>query len=157
MKKVLLVMSLLSLFAIGCSSSSDNSAPPSPAPTVSVSPSPSPSASQLTLGTAFTPSSVEYLVDGNGQTLYTSSADSSGVSNCTGGCLSVWPALILQAGETVVTTGDAQSSSVSSFQRTDDGTTQVTYNGLPLYYFSDDTSPGMTSGDGVGGFSIVTP
>jgi hypothetical protein len=36
-----------------------------------------------------------------------------------------------------------------------DGTTQVTYGGLPLYYWQGDTKVGDVTGDGVNGFSIA--
>ena len=37
----------------------------------------------------------------------------------------------------------------------DDGREQVTYNGLPLYYFANDKAPGDTKGQGVGGVWFV--
>lgn len=33
-----------------------------------------------------------------------------------------------------------------------DGTTQVTYNGHPLYYFIADLAAGMANGEGIGAF-----
>jgi predicted lipoprotein with Yx(FWY)xxD motif len=33
----------------------------------------------------------QYLADKDGKTLYTYGADTSGVSNCTGSCMSTWP------------------------------------------------------------------
>jgi predicted lipoprotein with Yx(FWY)xxD motif len=33
-----------------------------------------------------------------------------------------------------------------------DGTTQVTYNGHPLYYFIGDSAPGMANGEGIDAF-----
>jgi hypothetical protein len=42
------------------------------------------------------------------------------------------------------------NSKVGTITRSD-GTTQVTYNGHPLYYFSGDKAPGDTNGQGVGG------
>ena len=40
----------------------------------------------------------------------------------------------------------------------DDGSTQVTYNGWPLYYFQDDAAPGDTNGQGLGGvWFLVSP
>jgi predicted lipoprotein with Yx(FWY)xxD motif len=32
-----------------------------------------------------------------------------------------------------------------------DGTTQATYNGWPLYFYSGDTEPGHTRGHSIGG------
>jgi predicted lipoprotein with Yx(FWY)xxD motif len=37
----------------------------------------------------------------------------------------------------------------------DDGTVQVTYNDLPLYYFANDAKPGDTVGQNVGGVWFV--
>ena len=40
----------------------------------------------------------------------------------------------------------------------DDGSTQVTYNGWPLYYFQDDVAPGDTNGQGMEGvWFLVSP
>ena len=36
------------------------------------------------------------------------------------------------------------------------GTTQVTYGGLPLYYWQGDTKAGDITGNGVNGFSVAT-
>ena len=39
-----------------------------------------------------------------------------------------------------------------------DGTYQVTYNGMPLYFYSGDTASEQTNGQGVGGnWSIAKP
>jgi predicted lipoprotein with Yx(FWY)xxD motif len=46
---------------------------------------------------------------------------------------------------------------VGTFTRTDDGTTQVTYKGLPLYFWKGDTKPGDVTGQGIGGFSVAKP
>ncbi len=35
-------------------------------------------------------------------------------------------------------------------EREDDGTYQVTYNGMPLYYYIDDKAPGDVTGQGKG-------
>jgi len=83
----------------------------------------------------------------NGMTLYTFTKDvaGNGASACTGGCLTNWPALTIAAGDTP--TGDATvSGQLGTIVRADNGATQVTYNGLPLYFFSKDTAPGDTNG-----------
>ena len=83
----------------------------------------------------------------NGMTLYTFTKDvaGSGTSACTGGCLTNWPALTIAAGDTP--TGDSTvSGTLGTIVRADNGATQVTYNGLPLYFFAKDTAPGDTNG-----------
>ncbi len=83
----------------------------------------------------------------NGMTLYTFTKDvaGSGKSNCTGGCLTAWPALTISAGATP--TGDATvTGQLGTIVRADNGQTQVTYNGLPLYFFQNDKAPGDTNG-----------
>ena len=88
------------------------------------------------------------LIAGSNQmTLYifTQDVKDSGVSACTGGCLTTWPALTVAAGETP-TAGEGVPGTLGTITRTDDGTIQVTYNGLPLYFFVSDTAPGDAAG-----------
>jgi predicted lipoprotein with Yx(FWY)xxD motif len=48
-------------------------------------------------------------------------------------------------------------SKFSTITRTD-GTTQVTYNGWPLYYYAKDQQAGDTTGEGVGSvWYLVSP
>ena len=42
------------------------------------------------------------------------------------------------------------TGTLTTFARPD-GTMQVAYNGIPLYYFAKDTKAGDTTGQGVGG------
>jgi len=83
----------------------------------------------------------------NQMTLYTFDNDvaGSGVSACTGGCLANWPALTIAAGDTP-TGGAGVTGTLATIVRADNGATQVTYNGLPLYFFISDTAPGNTNG-----------
>ena len=88
------------------------------------------------------------LVDGaTGLTLYIFTKDTkdSGKSVCTGGCLDAWPALTVGAGETP-TGGDGVTGTLGTITREDDGSLQVTYNGLPLYFFKNDAEPGDLNG-----------
>jgi len=84
---------------------------------------------------------------GNQMTLYTFDKDvaGSGVSNCTGGCLTTWPALTVAAGDTP-TGGAGVTGTLGTITRADNGALQVTYNGLPLYFFANDKAPGDTNG-----------
>jgi predicted lipoprotein with Yx(FWY)xxD motif len=88
------------------------------------------------------------LADGTGRILYVFTDDTAGVSNCSGDCLANWPALVSEGAPTLGEGLDA--ADFGSITR-DDGGTQITVNGLPLYYFAGDTAPGQTNGQGVGG------
>jgi predicted lipoprotein with Yx(FWY)xxD motif len=69
-------------------------------------------------------------------------------SNCTGACAAVWPP--------VAPPNVALTSPFASFTRSD-GSTELSYNGKPLYTFVNDTQPDMASGDGVNGFHVARP
>jgi predicted lipoprotein with Yx(FWY)xxD motif len=88
------------------------------------------------------------LVDGTtGMTLYNFTKDvkDSGKSVCTGGCLDTWPALTVKAGATP-TGGAGVAGTFGTITREDNGALQVTYNGLPLYFFKNDKAPGDLNG-----------
>jgi predicted lipoprotein with Yx(FWY)xxD motif len=83
----------------------------------------------------------------NDMTLYNFTKDTkdSGTSACTGSCLETWPALTVAAGETPVA-GEGVTGKLGTITRSDDGSIQVTYNGLPLYFFKNDKAPGDLNG-----------
>ncbi len=81
-------------------------------------------------------------------TLYTFDNDTMGVSNCTGGCLTTWPALYAPADAT--TFGD-----FTVIVRTG-GDKQWAYKGKALYFYVGDTAPDQTNGDYTG-WSIARP
>lgn len=87
----------------------------------------------------------KYLTDGTGKTLYLYTPDTSSASSCYGKCIANWPAFVTN-GAPQAGTG-ATASMLGTSSRTD-GTTQVTYNGHPLYLFKGDKSAGDTSGQG---------
>ena len=85
------------------------------------------------------------LVDSQGRTLYLFKKDSGTTSACTGACATAWPPL-RTTGKPIAGSG-TNASLVGTATRAD-GTTQVTYNGHPLYLFVKDTKPGDTNGEG---------
>lgn len=89
------------------------------------------------------------LVGPNGMTLYTFGMDEEGVlaSACEDNCAVAWPPLVVPAGSEVMVAGDVMGE-VTTFERPD-GTTQVAYNGWPLYYWFRDVVPGDTTGHNV--------
>ncbi len=89
------------------------------------------------------------LVDGQGRTLYLFEADKGAMSNCAGACANVWPPLAT-AGKPTAGAG-VDAAQLGTTKRAD-GSTEVTYNGHPLYTYAGDTAPGQTSGQAITGF-----
>jgi predicted lipoprotein with Yx(FWY)xxD motif len=90
------------------------------------------------------------LVNGKGVTLYLFQKDKKGKSACSGACAKAWPPLLTKGKPQG--SGGVQSSKLGTTRRAD-GTTQVTYNGHPLYTFiKDNNKPGVVSGQGVDAF-----
>ena len=87
-----------------------------------------------------------YLTDGDGKTLYYFTKDSSGMSACTGDCIKNWPAF---SADSFVVPSTMNASDFATITR-DDGTTQVTFKGYPLYYFIKDQKRGQITGQAVG-------
>jgi predicted lipoprotein with Yx(FWY)xxD motif len=97
-----------------------------------------------------------YLVGADGMTLYIFFRDAPGVSNCVDQCAENWPPLTVDS-EDALTVGDDIPGQVGVIER-EDGSLQVTYNELPLYYWAADAGPGDTTGDGFANlWSIVEP
>ena len=87
----------------------------------------------------------EILIGPNRLTLYIFDRDIEGVSNCAGGCLNAWPPLLVDKEPAL---GDGVTATIGTITR-GDGSTQVTVNGFPAYYWQGDTEEGDTGGQGV--------
>jgi len=142
-----------------CSSSSkaaSTTTPAAPGPATTAAPATTSNggtAATATVASAMTKLGV-VLVDDKGMTLYTSSGDKTpGTSSCTGTCAKVWPPLTVTGTPTYA--ASLTASAFSTITRAD-GTTQLAYNGKPLYTFASDAAAGDTTGQGVGGFSVAT-
>ena len=99
----------------------------------------------------------DFLVAPNGMTVYTFANDEPGVSNCTEGCLENWPAVRALDGDRLVG-ADGVMGEISSIVREDNNRIQVTYNGMPLYFFANDEAPGDVNGQGAGDvWFVVAP
>lgn len=97
-----------------------------------------------------------YLIGPDGMTLYFFANDTPGTSNCSGQCITNWPALTVPE-NLEPTSAEEASGELGVFVR-DDGARQVTYNGMPLYYWVQDMKTGDTTGDGVGDvWDLATP
>lgn len=186
MKKIIFASSIILLVAAGCSSSQQAAVQTTPVAQTDQSPTPSPTATAMTTPTPSsvmsptpsptaspkpTPSQTQVqgtvvlklgssilgqeLTANNGMTLYYSAADSSNVSNCTGSCASSWPPYTVAAG-TRVAAATGLTGKVGTINRAD-GTSQVTYNNKPLYFWTGDAKAGDTTGNMVNGFYVVKP
>jgi predicted lipoprotein with Yx(FWY)xxD motif len=144
---------LAALAACSSSSSSSSSAPTTSSPTTSNAPAGSSasassgSASGAAAATAeglktASIGGVTLLTNAKGFTLYSFAPDTATKSACSGACAAAWPP---QTAPATVT------SPYTSIKRPD-GTTQLVFNGHPLYTFTGDTAPGTASGNGVNAF-----
>jgi predicted lipoprotein with Yx(FWY)xxD motif len=90
------------------------------------------------------------LTGAGGRTVYTFDKDEPGKSNCTGGCLSAWPAFTAKP--------EAVAKGEFGLINTSGGARQWTVNGKPLYYYVGDAKAGDRNGDGQGGvWHVVKP
>ena len=79
--------------------------------------------------------------------LYLYTPDTTTESTCYDQCATAWPPLLTDTADVTAGTG-MDATLIGTTERTD-GTTQVTYNDHPLYYYAEDTEPGDTEGQGV--------
>ncbi len=108
--------------------------------------SPAASATANSSGTALrttTIGGVKVLTNAKGFTLYWFVPDTSTTSNCNGGCASFWPPVKGPA-----TAGSGVTGTLATIKR-DDGSTQASYDGHPLYTYVADTAPGQAKGNGI--------
>jgi predicted lipoprotein with Yx(FWY)xxD motif len=98
------------------------------------------------------------LVDGSGRTLYLFEKDQPNQSACAGACVAAWP---VDPTSGAPKAGSGVKASLVGTIKRGDGSTQVTYNKHPLYYFSGDSGAGQQHGQGVDAFGakwfVVTP
>jgi predicted lipoprotein with Yx(FWY)xxD motif len=98
------------------------------------------------------------LVDGSGRTLYLFEKDQPDQSACAGACVAAWP--VDQTSGAPKAGSGVTASLLGSIKRSD-GTTQVTYNKHPLYYYAGDSQPGQLNGQAINAFGaewyVLTP
>jgi predicted lipoprotein with Yx(FWY)xxD motif len=155
-----LVTAASAIAIAGCGGSSSSGGGASPSPVAAATPSAAASAPAgppavliKTYTATVAGTSETILADVAGATLYYRTSDTS-TSVCSGACAAVWPPLLLARGT------PASSSTLSGTLSllVDGNGNQVTYNGHPLYRYSNDTGPGDTKGEGLGGvWHVATP
>jgi predicted lipoprotein with Yx(FWY)xxD motif len=92
------------------------------------------------------------LVDGSGETLYLFEKDQPDQSACSGACVAAWP---VDHSSGTPTAGSGVTASLLGTIRRGDGTTQVTYDHHPLYYYAGDSGAGQQHGQGVDAFGAA--
>ncbi|MBI4491422.1 MAG: hypothetical protein HY690_01350 [Chloroflexi bacterium] len=117
-------------------------------------PQPTTQAAQPTVTTATETKLGTMLTDARGMALYLYTRDEPNVSTCYDQCAQNWPPLLATSGDPTAAAG--LSGTLGTTVRKD-GTRQVTYNGIPLYYWFKDAKPGDTTGQGVGNVWFVVP
>jgi len=162
------------LFAAACGTASTGAygqpaSSPSVAPVVAPSASPAPiyptpvsPTPKVATGTKIDVGSTRLgrvLVDGMGRTLYLFVADTGTKSTCnSSACVQYWPPLLTTGAPQA---GAGVNAGLLGTTKRQDGTTEVTYAGHPLYYFISDNKAGDVTGQGINGFGgpwyVVSP
>jgi predicted lipoprotein with Yx(FWY)xxD motif len=86
------------------------------------------------------------LVDSSGKVLYTNDMDTGSKIACTDQCLTEWVPLAAPGSGQPTSDDSAVQSKLGTVKRPD-GSTQVTFGGMPLYTFVED-GPGQATGNG---------
>lgn len=160
----LLILASLVLAACGAASaqtstsSSTTELPPAPAtsgetaaPTNSAYQSPQ-MATVLTGDTSLG----QVLTNSDGMTLYLFENDSVNQSTCSGTCAKNWPPVMVAQG-TTPSAGAGVNATLGVIQRAD-GSSQLTINGMPVYLYAGDSTPGDTNGQGLlGKWFVLDP
>lgn len=122
-------------------------ASPTPANPTAANPTPVASGTKIDVGSTRLG---RVLVDGKGRTLYLFVADTGTKSTCnSSACVQYWPPLLTKGAPQA---GPGVNAHLLGTTKRQDGTTEVTYAGHPLYYFISDKKAGDVTGQGINGF-----
>jgi predicted lipoprotein with Yx(FWY)xxD motif len=142
----LLTVAAVSLFAIGlaaCGGGSSNSSSGTGSDTGMAA---SGGGGGQTVATKSISGVGDVLVDSTGKVLYTNDMDTGSKIACTDQCLTEWVPLAA-SGSGQLTADDSAVQSKLGTTKRPDGSTQVTWGGMPLYTFVED-GPGQATGNG---------
>jgi predicted lipoprotein with Yx(FWY)xxD motif len=167
---LLVLSAALAIAATACASSTTTGATPAsgaatvalPSPTrAALAPAAAPASPTATAQASLLqvkddPTLGRFFVDSSGRTLYRFTRDTPNTSVCNDACAQTWPPLGPPPGDRLVAPAGV-TGTLSLITRADNSR-QVAYNGTPLYYYRNDTAPGQTNGQGVGGvWFVVNP
>jgi predicted lipoprotein with Yx(FWY)xxD motif len=106
-------------------------------------PAPAPASGGRAVLKTATIGGVTVLTSAQGFTLYWFAPDTPARSACYGTCAGYWPPVTVTG---TPSAGPGVTGTLGTIKRSD-GTTQVTYNGHPLYTYVGDTAPGQAFGN----------
>ena len=155
-----IALAAMAITAAGCgSSSSSTSSAPSHTATSAAASSAAPKsgAPPVTVTTKQAKKLGMILAAGNKRlTAYAFAADTGSSSTCSGACARVWPPVTGKPSAA----GGVMAAALSTITRAD-GTTQVTYQGHPLYFYAKDKDDGDAYGQAIKSFGakwyVLTP
>jgi predicted lipoprotein with Yx(FWY)xxD motif len=104
-----------------------------------------PAAATTSLVSVGTVEGTDVLVDGEGRTLYTAAVEEGGNIRCVDACESFWAPTIASAADAEAAASELDAD-LGVVERPT-GDQQLTYNGLPLYTFTEEDA-GQLEGDG---------
>ena len=154
--KATVFLGLATLLVAGCASKKSSSGTPTAAGTAAAAAGSGAAAATGPATVSVQKGSLgDYLIDGSGKTVYLFTPDKTSTPTCYKECAAFWPA-VLTKGAPQAGTG-AIASKLGTSPRTD-GTTQVTYDGHPLYEYMGDQSAGDVNGQGKDGtWYVLSP
>lgn len=149
-RRTTVLLGLVALVAACSNAGGGTSVPPATqgaAPTTANTPGTSnPASVGIKLELAEAPDLGSYVTGEGGMSLYVFLPDEGDSSACNGACATNWPPVTVED-MADVTAGDGVTGELGTITR-DDGSTQVTLTGAPLYYFIGDEAAGDVNGQG---------
>jgi len=103
------------------------------------------SVTEVTINVASNPTLGNYLVNGNGIAMYAFGKNTANTDNCSGVCPTIWPPVLTLGSPNL---GQGVDPSLVGEIPLSNGMQMVTYNGMPLYYYSGDGSASQVLGQG---------
>ena len=161
-------LAVMAVALLACSSTTTTSTPTAAPKTGTAAPTATATATTTATATATTTAAASAttiktaqvgtataLVEAKGLTLYVFKNDTagSGKSACNGGCATTWPPVTVTTAPTKATGIGGDLGTITR----EDGTTQVTYKGMPLYRFAADAAAGDSKGAAINNWAVATP
>ena len=111
----------------------------------------------LLLGVDIDKKAGKHLIGFSGMTVYTFAHDTRDTSTCTDACIALWVPYTIPSRDVLANVQAGVQRKEGAFVR-DDGRLQVSYDGMPLYFYAGDLEAHAAQGSGIDGlWSSVMP